>query len=93
MVRWLEEVAGQAGFSVDYAANFDVHSNTRLLNFYKLVACGQEFDAFQKRIFELGKHTIFFGANTAYRPPLHRSRTSLPLAEAAGARCYYLEWI
>jgi len=74
LVRWLEEVAGQAGFSVDYAANFDVHNDPGLLDLYKLVACGshdeywssEEFDAFQKRIFELGKHTIFFGANTAY---------------------------
>jgi hypothetical protein len=74
IVRWLEALARRSGFVVDYAANFDVHSEPSLLDAYKLVICGshdeywspEEFEAFERRILHNGKNTIFFGANTAY---------------------------
>ena len=66
---------------IDYAANFDVHGDPGLLDFYKLVACGshdeywssEEFDAFQKRIFELGQNTI----SSAPTRPIGRSATPI----------------
>jgi hypothetical protein len=74
LANWLEELAEREGFQVDYASNFDVHSEPTLLPAYRLVICGshdeywskEEFDAFERRIFRLGGHTIFFGGNTAY---------------------------
>jgi hypothetical protein len=74
LVSWLEAFAGRAGWSVDYAANFDVHAETGLLDRYDLVICGshdeywsrEEFDAFERRIFGQGKATAFLGANAAY---------------------------
>lgn len=74
LVRWLEHLAAEEGFRVEYASNFDVHAKPGLLDSYRLVICGshdeywsaEEFDAFEQRIFERGGHTFFFGANTAY---------------------------
>jgi hypothetical protein len=72
--RWLEELGRREGFLVDYASNFDVHRDPALLDSYSLVTTGahdeywsrEEFDAFERRIVDQGKNTIFFGANTAY---------------------------
>lgn len=74
LIRWLEELAARAGFSVDYATNFDVHAEPTLMPAYRLVICGshdeywsrEEFDAFEARIFRHGSNTIFMGGNTAY---------------------------
>ncbi|MBS0640538.1 MAG: hypothetical protein JSS43_11740 [Proteobacteria bacterium] len=74
LVTWLESLAARAGFSVDYAANFDVHAEPDLLDAYRLVVCGshdeywsmEEFDAFERRILQRGGNTIFTGANTGY---------------------------
>jgi hypothetical protein len=73
LVTWLESLAASLG-GVDYAANFDVHSEPGLIDRYPLVLTGahdeywsgEEFDAFHRRIFKLGRNTIFLGANTAY---------------------------
>ncbi len=72
LVRWLEGLAGLGG--VDYACNFDVHHNPGLIDAYPLVVTSAhdeywsdvEFGAFERRIFQLGRNTAFFGANTAY---------------------------
>jgi hypothetical protein len=73
LVAWLEALAPSLG-GVDYAANFDVHQDASILDPYPLVITGshdeywsmEEFDAFHRRIFQLGRNTAFFGANTAY---------------------------
>ena len=73
LVGWLESLAVGLG-GVDYAGNFDVHADPTLIDRYPLVITGshdeywsgEEFDAFDRRIFKLGKNTVFFGADTAY---------------------------
>jgi hypothetical protein len=73
LVAWLEGLAASLG-GVDYAANFDVHADPTLIEAYPLVLTsahdeywsGEEFDAFRRRIFQLGRDTAFLGANTAY---------------------------
>lgn len=73
LVSWLESHAAGLG-GVDYAGNFDVHANPTLMDHYRLVITGghdeywskEEFDAFGRRIFKLGRNVCFFGANTAY---------------------------
>ncbi len=74
MVRWLEAMSKKHGFKLDFASNFDVHHDPKLLSRYKLVITGshdeywsrEEFDAFEQRIYNEGGNTAFFGANTAY---------------------------
>ena len=73
LVNWLETLAHGLG-GVDYAANFDVHADPSILDRYPLVITGshdeywsgEEFEAFHRRIFKLGRNTAFLGANTAY---------------------------
>jgi hypothetical protein len=73
LVAWLEALAPSIG-GVDYAGNFDVHADPALIERYPLVITGshdeywsgEEFDAFQRRIFALGRNTAFFGADAAY---------------------------
>jgi hypothetical protein len=73
LVAWLESLAPSLG-GVDYAGNFDVHADPALMDPYRLVITGghdeywskEEFDAFQHRVFTLGRNTAFFGANAAY---------------------------
>jgi hypothetical protein len=73
LVAWLESLAAQIG-GVDYASNFDIHADPALMDRYPLVITGahdeywsgEEFSAFQRRIFKLGRNTAFFGADTAY---------------------------
>jgi len=73
MVAWLEGLAASLG-GVDYATNFDVHDDPSILDPYPLVITGshdeywsgEEFSAFQHRIFTAGKNVAFFGGNTAY---------------------------
>jgi hypothetical protein len=70
LVRWLEGL----GVDIDYATNFDVHREPRLLDPYPLVISAshdeywsrEEFDAFERRIFRRGRSVAFFGANPAY---------------------------
>lgn len=74
LARWLEALGQREGFAVDYATNFDVYRNPDLIAAYPLVISGshdeywskEEFDAFERRIFTLGRNTAFFGANAAY---------------------------
>ena len=74
LASWLEALGQRNGFSIDYAANFDVHRDPSMLQGYGLVVCGahdeywskEEFDAFEERISVRGQNTIFFGANAAY---------------------------
>ena len=73
LITWLEGLAGSLG-GIDYASNFDIHADPKYLDPYPLVITGshdeywsrQEVDAFDRRIFKLGRNTAFFGANTAY---------------------------
>jgi hypothetical protein len=73
LVQWLEGLAASLG-GVDYACNFDVHANPDFMDPYPLVITSahdeywsaEEFTAFQRRIFTLGRNTAFFGADAAY---------------------------
>jgi hypothetical protein len=73
LVSWLEGLAASLG-GVDYASNFDVHTDPTLIERYPLVVTsahdeywsGEEFDAFHRRIFTLGRNTAFLGADAAY---------------------------
>jgi len=73
LATWLEGLAGSLG-GVDYATNFDVHADPTLVERYPLVITsahdeywsGEEFDAFHRRIFTLGRNTAFLGADAAY---------------------------
>lgn len=73
MVAWLEGLAASLG-GVDYATNFDVHTDPSLTERYPLVITsahdeywsGEEFDAFHHRVFTLGGNTAFLGADAAY---------------------------
>jgi hypothetical protein len=74
LARWLEELGADHGFGIDYATDFDVHRNPASIDGYSLVISGSHdeywskemFDAFETRIFHLGRNVIFFGANAAY---------------------------
>jgi hypothetical protein len=74
LARWLEVLGMEAGFSVDYAADFDLHRDPGLAEHYPLLISGSHdeywskemFDAVERRIFKLGRNTAFFGANAAY---------------------------
>jgi hypothetical protein len=74
LVRWLEKIAAENRFQIDYATNFDVHRDPASVDRYRLFISGshneywskQEFDALYRRIFKLGKNTLFLGANAAY---------------------------
>ena len=96
LVRWLEEVAGKAGFSVDYAANFDVHSDPETLStFISSSPAGRTTSIGRLRSSTHFRSGSLSWGNTrsssAPTRPIGRSATpistSLPLAEAAGARC------
>jgi hypothetical protein len=73
-VLWLEKLADSRGLKIDYVTNFDVYRDPEFAAKYKLFVSGshneywskEEFDALYRRIFELGKNTLFLGANTAY---------------------------
>jgi len=73
LVAWLETLAPSLG-GVDYATNFDVHADPTLIDHYPLVITGghdeywsgEEYDAFEKRIFKRGGNTLFLGADAAY---------------------------
>jgi hypothetical protein len=73
LVSWLETLAASLG-GVDYAGNFDVHADPTLIDRYPLVVTGshdeywsaEEFDAFHRRIFKLGRNVAFLGADAAY---------------------------
>jgi hypothetical protein len=74
LVLWLERFATERNLKVDYATNFDVHRDAAFTENYPLFISGahneywslEEFEAVYRRIFGLGKNTIFMGANTAY---------------------------
>jgi hypothetical protein len=74
LVGWLEALAPSLGGAVDYASNFDIHRDPTLMDGYRLVISashdeywsGEEFDAFERRIFKRGGNTAFFGADAAY---------------------------
>ncbi len=73
-VLWLEELANQLDFTVDYATNFDFYREPKIADEYKiLISLGhdeywsqEEFESHYDRIFALGKNTLFLGANSAY---------------------------
>jgi hypothetical protein len=73
LVGWIEGLAAGLG-GVDYASNFDIHRDPALMDGYRLVITGahdeywsgEEFDAFERRIFVQGKNVAFLGADTAY---------------------------
>ena len=71
---WLERLAAEHGWTVDYATNFDIHRDPAFTETYPLLISGAhneywsltEFKAIHRRIFTLGKHTLFLGGNQAY---------------------------
>jgi len=73
-VLWLEQLAAAEDLKIDYATNFDIYRDPAFAEKYKLFISGshneywskEEFDAVHRRIFELGKNTLFLGANAAY---------------------------
>ena len=97
LVQWLEALAPSLG-GVDYAGNFDVHSDPTLIEPYRLVITaahdeywsGEEFSAFQRRIFTLGRNTAFFGGNTAYRQVRYGDLNAAPGQPSLGRQlvCY-----
>jgi hypothetical protein len=74
LALWLERYAAERGLKVDYATNFDIYRDPTFAEKYRLFVSGshneywslEEFEAVHRRIFELGKNTVFMGANTAY---------------------------
>ena len=97
LVGWLEGLAASLG-GVDYASNFDIHRDPALMDGYKLVICGghdeywsgEEFAAFERRIFEQGRNTAFFGGNTAYYQVRYGDANRPPDGEPEGRQvvCY-----
>ena len=97
LVQWLEGLAGALG-GVDYAVNFDVHADPAFLDPYALVITsahdeywsGEEFTAFQKRIFERGQNTLFLGADAAYCQVRYGDLNAAPGATPMGRQivCY-----
>ena len=97
LVGWLESLAASLG-GVDYAANFDVHADPTLIERYPLVVTsahdeywsGEEFDAFHRRIFKLGRNTAFLGADAAYCQIRYGDLNAGPGAAALGRQlvCY-----
>jgi hypothetical protein len=95
LVGWLE---GLAGLSVDYASNFDIHRDPRMMDGYKLVISAshdeywsrEEFDAFEQRIFKQGRNTAFLGANAAYFQVRYGDVNQAPGEAGAGRQviCY-----
>jgi hypothetical protein len=73
-VLWIERLAAAENLKVDYATNYDLYRDPAFAEKYKLLVSGshneywskEEFDAVYRRIFELGRNTLFLGANTAY---------------------------
>lgn len=71
---WLEELAAERGWTVDYATNFDIHRDPAFSENYRLLISGAhneywslaEFKAMHRRIFTLGGNTMFLGADAAY---------------------------
>ncbi len=98
LVGWLEGLAPALGGAIDYASNFDIHRDPALMDGYKLVICGahdeywsgEEFDAFEARIFKQGRNTCFFGGNTAYYQVRYGDANRPPDAEPLGRQivCY-----
>jgi hypothetical protein len=97
LVSWLEGLAAGLG-GVDYATNFDVHADPTLIERYPLVLIsahdeywsGEEFDAFHRRIFTLGRNTAFLGADAAYCQIRYGDLNRGPGAPALGRQivCY-----
>jgi hypothetical protein len=97
LVAWLEGQAAKLG-GVDYACNFDFHADPDLMDPYALVICGghdeywsgEEFTAFERRIFHQGRSVAFFGADTAYCQIRYGDLDRPPGGEARGRQlvCY-----
>ena len=74
LVLWLERMAAEMKFKLSYATNFDIHRDISFSEKYKVFISGshneywslKEFKAVHRRIFQLGRNTMFMGANTAY---------------------------
>ena len=73
-VAWVEAYARETRRDVAYISDFDLHADPRIADGYKLlVSQGHDeywtkemYDAVERRVFELGRNTLFLGANTAY---------------------------
>ena len=74
LVRFLEKLARERGFTLSYTTDFDVHSAPEsALNCKLLISSAHDeywtkeiFDVFEDRIHRRGGNTIFMGANAAY---------------------------
>lgn len=73
-VLWLERLARKEGFSVAYATNHDLTTDSKLASGYKLlVSVGhdeywsqEEYRSTRKRLYEDGGNMLFLGANQCY---------------------------
>jgi N,N-dimethylformamidase beta subunit-like protein len=98
LVNWLETLAADRGFKVGYASNFDIHREPGFaFNYKQLISSShneywskEEFDAIHRRIFELGKNTMFLGANAAYWQVRYADLNRAPGDENRGRQlvCY-----
>ena len=74
LVLWLEKFCAERGLTLHYATDFDVHRDRRFAENYRLFVSGphngtwslEQFEAMHRRIFTLGRNTLFLGANAAY---------------------------
>lgn len=97
LVVWLEGLAESLG-GVDYAGNFDVHTDPTYMDPYRLVITGahdeywskEEFDAFERRIFVQGRNVCFLGADAAYCQVRYGDLNRAPGAPPLGRQlvCY-----
>jgi hypothetical protein len=97
LAAWIEGLAASLG-GVDYAGNFDVHHDPALMDSYRLVICGahdeywsgEEFSAFERRIFREGRNVAFLGADTAYCQVRYGDLDRPPAAPERGRQivCY-----
>jgi hypothetical protein len=98
LVGWLEGLATSLGGAADYASNFDLHSDPTILDGYRLVISashdeywsGEEFDAFERRIFRQGRNVAFLGGNPAYYQVRYADVNAAPGEPAQGRQvvCY-----
>jgi N,N-dimethylformamidase beta subunit-like protein len=98
LVTWLERLAVEQGWKIGYTTNFDMHREPQFASDYKLLISGshneywskEEFEQVHRRIFQEGKNTIFFGANSAYWQVRYADLAQPPNTPSAGRQlvCY-----
>jgi hypothetical protein len=98
LVTWIEGLAAEHGLKIGYTTNFDMYRDPRCADGYKLlISCchneywsKEEFDHVYRRIFQDGKNTVYFGANSAYWQVRYADLDQPPNAPSQGRQlvCY-----